>query len=419
MINRGFKMVDLKIPHGVDRVRFSCAYLFRIKVNGKYFLVKDEQGRPTFQPVGGAYKYYDTPKIFNEIEFENCNKFAIKDDLEKDLRCFIPRKNARKFAKWYKRNEERETIKDVFREFQEEVLDIVEFSNEKVFDSLECRFCGTHIDREKADSHTLQIRYADIIEIILNDEQRHEFQKLINTHSTQYRFATEDEIYKKGRIDGGCQNSTISNHSYKILPATEKDANFKKNRNSKKTYIVKNPCTDSNLPTINWNDVANYDIEKPFTFISYQRLNERSVFYFCKKYENILNNLWLDRRVVGENWHEDMIKGLNSKNCKKAILFINNQYLCHSNPCYKEAKLISEKKIPHIIVLVGLDIDDVLEIISDWSKDNNADKTKLITFKQLFGYDNDTHSINTSTYTLSNESADQIIQVIKNLEREK
>lgn len=58
----------------VKQIRFSCAYLFRIKVDGRYFLVRDEQRRNHFQPVGGVYKYLDK-NILNIFNAEQCRKF--------------------------------------------------------------------------------------------------------------------------------------------------------------------------------------------------------------------------------------------------------------------------------------------------------------------------------------------------------
>lgn len=40
-------------------IRISFAYLFRIMIDGKYFLIKNARGTGKFQPVGGVYKMYD------------------------------------------------------------------------------------------------------------------------------------------------------------------------------------------------------------------------------------------------------------------------------------------------------------------------------------------------------------------------
>ena len=51
-----------KLIKKTDYIRISFAYLFRIKINGQYLLVKNERGTGKFQPIGGVYKYYDEEK---------------------------------------------------------------------------------------------------------------------------------------------------------------------------------------------------------------------------------------------------------------------------------------------------------------------------------------------------------------------
>ena len=46
------------------KIRLSCAYLFQIKQDGKYLLIKGNRIEQ-YQPVGGVYKYYNS---FNEVK---------------------------------------------------------------------------------------------------------------------------------------------------------------------------------------------------------------------------------------------------------------------------------------------------------------------------------------------------------------
>ena len=55
-------------------IRLSCAYLFQIKQNGKYLLIKGNRIEQ-YQPVGGVYKYYDS---FNEVK----SNLELKDESE-------------------------------------------------------------------------------------------------------------------------------------------------------------------------------------------------------------------------------------------------------------------------------------------------------------------------------------------------
>lgn len=50
----------------------SCAYLFKIKQDGKYLLIKGNRIEQ-YQPVGGVYKYYNS---FNGVKY----KLELKDE---------------------------------------------------------------------------------------------------------------------------------------------------------------------------------------------------------------------------------------------------------------------------------------------------------------------------------------------------
>ena len=51
------KIFSQSIMRWNKNIRLSCAYLFRIKYNGKYLLVKGNR-IDQYQPIGGVYKYY-------------------------------------------------------------------------------------------------------------------------------------------------------------------------------------------------------------------------------------------------------------------------------------------------------------------------------------------------------------------------
>ena len=55
-------------------IRLSCAYLFQIKHNDRYLLIKGKR-IDQFQPVGGVYKYHNSFKRHKE-------KLELKDESE-------------------------------------------------------------------------------------------------------------------------------------------------------------------------------------------------------------------------------------------------------------------------------------------------------------------------------------------------
>lgn len=99
-------------------IRLSCAYLFQIKQDGKYLLIKGNRIEQ-FQPVGGVYKYYNS---FNEIK----SKLELKDESEShfyengDLRLITKGKYLVKFLDWFdtKKNREITVIRELIEELQ-------------------------------------------------------------------------------------------------------------------------------------------------------------------------------------------------------------------------------------------------------------------------------------------------------------
>ena len=99
-------------------IRLSCAYVFRIRYNNKYLLIKGNR-IDQYQPVGGVYKYYDS---FNGLK-EN---LELKDESEShfyengDLRLVTIGKHLVKFLDWFdtKRNREITVIRELIEELE-------------------------------------------------------------------------------------------------------------------------------------------------------------------------------------------------------------------------------------------------------------------------------------------------------------
>ena len=98
-------------------IRLSCAYLFQIKQNNKYLLIKGSKINQ-YQPVRGVYKYYES---FNESK----SILELKDEEEenfyeeKDLRLITKGRYIIGFLDWFDSKKNREII--VVRELIEEL----------------------------------------------------------------------------------------------------------------------------------------------------------------------------------------------------------------------------------------------------------------------------------------------------------
>ncbi|QNH62775.1 hypothetical protein [Hymenobacter sediminicola] len=104
-----------------QEVRLSISYLFRIKVKGKYLLVKNRK-RDYYQLVGGAYKAFPGAiKVFNKYHVKPDKQFATDHGIAKsDLRFLVRGWWVLKMLDWFQSQKDRET--NQWREFCEELL---------------------------------------------------------------------------------------------------------------------------------------------------------------------------------------------------------------------------------------------------------------------------------------------------------
>ena len=158
-------------------IRLSCAYLFQIKHNGRYLLIKGNRIEQ-YQPIGGVYKYYDS---FNELK----SKRELKDEAENrfyeygDLRQIAKGKYLAKFLDWFDTHKNREVT--VIRELLEE-LQPAEISAEQFIKSVQIEYLKTVKE---------EIRFSQHFQM---DEQ-----KIFNIYEAKIPEETLDKILKSDR----------------------------------------------------------------------------------------------------------------------------------------------------------------------------------------------------------------------------
>ena len=220
-------------------IRISFAYLFRIKVDGKYFLVKNGRKFGKFQPVGGAYKYTPEEYIYLKQHFSiiGDNRIPVDETSKMDYRLFVPATKLKAFVKRFDSHKAaRENIKDVSREFREELINthIIDV------DSVEYRYCGRHYTDLQYSRYfnCYELLLADIYEVVPDNVMLEQLRELMKIPSDDYYFATSDEIKSMGvNYSNNQQQETITDHSFKILEATNYQLSKKNKYN--KLYSVK------------------------------------------------------------------------------------------------------------------------------------------------------------------------------------
>lgn len=213
------KLFFQRIIYRNKNIRVSFAYLFRIKVDGKYFLIKGEKIKK-FQPVGGVYQFYDSidgniKKIFSSDD-------EMKEGVlinQNDIRGYVKGKNLKKFINWFDSFKDREISCE--REFREELKDIIDLEK---FDTIKYRYLGSHrIGIFKSINYSYEYLIHDIYEVNLTDVQKKEFLKLENNSNSgkKYCFAGNEEIIKCYVKKDNDFTDNIANHTYKILEEKE------------------------------------------------------------------------------------------------------------------------------------------------------------------------------------------------------
>lgn len=202
-------------------IRISFSYLFRIQVDGTYFLVRGNK-KKQFQPVGGVYQRYDGSNAILRDIFQEDDE--MKKGNEKDLRGKVKGKDLKKFTQWFESRQDREIT--CHREFKEELINSKILDKEK-FEELHYSYLGTHkTNIFTSEYYGKEFLLADIYELELNDEQKKEFlllkgnyEKAENNSKLNYAFVNEHEIRTRHTTKRKTDDfdMDINNHTYKIL----------------------------------------------------------------------------------------------------------------------------------------------------------------------------------------------------------
>jgi len=198
-------------------LRLSFAYLFRIEHNGKYLLVKNNRfTTPTYQPVGGVYKYFspEGKKALNKLGIVTDNSIENDEKSEFDLRVKMRKRvRLRAFIKWFQTGTQRET--NPWREFYEELIVTGALPGKQFpylfFDQVGSHFEPIHLD-EYFGLDTL--KYADIyVPRFINQEQSDILGTLMEASNEEIIWVTEEEINRRQSKCG----KRIAPHTYKIF----------------------------------------------------------------------------------------------------------------------------------------------------------------------------------------------------------
>lgn len=178
------KLLAIRKQH----IRFSMSYLYRIKVNDKYLLVKSSNFEH-YQLVGGKYKRLIGTQslLVNNFEAKDDLKLATHGVMKDDYALFIPAKNAIKFLDWFNKYRDREISH--WREFYEELIgEKGKILSRENFPYVNYNYVGTVTTPVKrtAGWDCYEILQYDILDLIPNKNQKEELEALLEKGDTVY-----------------------------------------------------------------------------------------------------------------------------------------------------------------------------------------------------------------------------------------
>ncbi len=196
-------------------VRLSIAYLFTIKIDNQYLLVKNRT-RNYFQPVGGAYKTLpNSERIFKKLKVKPDRLIETEHGIAKgDLRVNVKGLNVIEFLDWFNSKEDRET--SPWREFCEELIS-TNILPWRQFRFIDYKFQGSvQSPIITLDSGGKGMFLFEIYDLVINDEQRPVLEELLRNGNTEKYIWVDDYLIQRLGHD-----ERLKKQVHEIAPHTE------------------------------------------------------------------------------------------------------------------------------------------------------------------------------------------------------
>lgn len=225
-IRKAWLFIQTRILFRNKEIRFSLAYVYRIKIDGKYLLIKNRH-RDYFQPIGGVYKTLpSSAPVFSKLSVRLDRLIETSHGIAKgDLRVFVKGVHALDFLDWYESKESRET--SPWREFCEELIS-EGYLPWREFRFIDYEFKGTVktpiITLDTGDKGMFMF---DVFDFIPNDEQIKVLrEKLIAGNTDKYIWVDEYLINRLGH------NESTKRYEHQISPHTKWTLNMEWSENA-------------------------------------------------------------------------------------------------------------------------------------------------------------------------------------------
>ncbi len=178
--------LQTKTIHRRRKIRFSMSYVYRIRVNDKFLLVKNSKW-DFYQPVGGVYKILpgELAQLQERFNLDLDKKLPTDGIMKDDLRVMVPATKAIEFLDWFESGKNREISH--WREFSEELLrtNVLKFDD---FPHINYRYVGTvrtPLKRSKK-LNCLEILRYDVYDLLPDSHQQKKLVELLYQGDTDY-----------------------------------------------------------------------------------------------------------------------------------------------------------------------------------------------------------------------------------------
>ena len=228
-------------------IRISFAYIFRIKIDGRYLLVMNNRHTGKYQPVGGVYKMNDSEKRFLASKY-GCmddNMITIDDSSKNDYRLRVKNRYLRGFVKRFNECLDREKLDNLYREFKEELIDtnILSFDN---FKKIRYEYVGRYYNGVKFTQHfnCYEMLLGDVVSLIPTEEQEEELRRLLRAgQNDKFSFFTDEQIVKLG-VDNqhDTLEETIADHTINVLESKKDELDSMHKRGEVYEIVFKENC---------------------------------------------------------------------------------------------------------------------------------------------------------------------------------
>jgi hypothetical protein len=123
---RKLRFLKCRIIAPGQEMRISFAAIARVSQGGRQVLIQNLHRKEVFGPIGGVYKYRDPARITLEDRlFFRPQNIGPGNDMQDDLRGFLPRRNLSNVVRWFDSCADRESAYQcVRREIREELREI-------------------------------------------------------------------------------------------------------------------------------------------------------------------------------------------------------------------------------------------------------------------------------------------------------